>query len=468
MNTIHEPARDVPIAATCDICVVGGGCTGVFAAVAAARSGARVCLIEKNGFFGGVATAGLVNIWHSILDERGERQIIGGLTTEVIERLGRRRAILVHNPGEDPHLHVGTRLSERPGRRSVFILNTEELKIELDELLTEAGVRPFLHARFVVAIREDNCVTAAIIEDKSGRRAIRAAYFIDATGDGDLIVAAGLPWTRGETLQPPTTCARIAGLRALREKNPGFNLKAAVFNPTHPKALQKGFLWTSAVPGVPSETFVAGTRVHDADCSDADQLTRAEIEGRRQVRCICDILREDFAGGEEIALAALPACIGIRETRKARCLHTLTADQLLRGVRFPDAIANGTYPVDIHYADRPGIVWRRLDGTETYYPDKGPPVEGRWREPLPEDPTFYQIPYRSLVPQGARNIIVCGRLIDTDRGAFGATRVMVNCNQTGEAAGTAAQLALTGNLRVAEVNPDELRRVLAQNGAIII
>ena len=177
MDTIHEAAQEVPVAATCDLCVVGGGCTGVFAAVAAARLGARVCIIENNGFFGGVATAGLVNIWHNLLDERFERQIIGGLTTETIERLQQRRAVLIRKPGGHPHYHFALRelLAERCGPRTIFLLNTEELKIELDELIAEAKVRPFLHARFVAAIMAGDRVATAVIEDKSGRRAIRAS-----------------------------------------------------------------------------------------------------------------------------------------------------------------------------------------------------------------------------------------------------------------------------------------------------
>ena len=165
LGTIREPARDVPVALDCDVCVVGGSCTGVFAAVAAARLGAKVALIELNGFFGGVATAGLVNIWHSLEDKSKKQQIIAGLTSEVIERLRSRNAVTEN--------------------RGHFVLNTEVLKLELDKMVVEAKIRPFLHTAFVAPAVEDGRMRAAIIEDKTGRRAIRAKQFIDASGDAD-------------------------------------------------------------------------------------------------------------------------------------------------------------------------------------------------------------------------------------------------------------------------------------------
>lgn len=449
---IREPAREIPVVDQCDLCVIGGSATGVFAAVAAARLGARVTLVENLGRFGGVATASLVNIWHSIFDTQGKQQIIGGLTTEVVERLKKRDAVIVSKPSVSRH----------------FVFNSAELTIELDELVQESGVRPFLHSRFVAPIVESGRVVAAVIEDKSGRRAIRARYFIDATGDGDLVARIPLPTRKESSLQPPTTCAIIHGLGEVARQNKGFRLGKAVHDPKYPDALAGGFLWSAEVPGVPGATMVAGTRVHGADCSDADQLTRAEIEGRRQVRAMCDVVRKHFVGGDAIGLSTLPARIGIRETRHARCLHTLTEAEVLGGQRFPDAIANGTYRVDIHHSDKPGVTFRYLDGREEYVVPNGPTKLGRWRPETADPPTFYQIPYRSLVPQGSQNVLVAGRLVDADRGAFGAVRVMVNCNQMGQAAGTAASLALGDASSVADVPPAKLRALLAEQGAVVL
>lgn len=448
-SIIREEARDVPVIDEVDVCVIGGSCTGVFAAVSAARLGARVALVENNGFFGGVATAGLVSIWHSLLDAKGKQQIIAGLTEEVIKRLQARNAVEVREP-------------------TCTVLNTEELKLELDELVTEAGVRPYLHCRFVQPVMDGARVEAAVVEDKSGRRAIRSAYFIDASGDGDLIARAGLPFRTCENIQPPTTCVVLHGLAEIRKHHADFSIGEALFDPQHTAALKDGFVWMAKVPGVSGATLVVGTRVPDADCSDADKLTIAEIEGRKQVRTICDILRENFRGGDTVSIGSMSACIGIRETRHACCLHTITEDELLSGGALPDAIANGSYPVDIHYSDRPGITLRYLDGTEKYLVPGRVSEDRRWRDEDENVPTFYQIPYRALVPKGADNVLVAGRLVDADRGAYGALRVMVNCNQTGEAAGTASYLAGQAGCSVAEVDCTKLRKTMAKQGALIL
>jgi len=453
MNTIHEPARDLPIAAEVDLCVVGGSCTGVFAAVAAARLGARVAIVEDMGFFGGVATAGLVNVWHSLHDTTGQAKIIGGLTDEVIKRLQGRCAVTFWEPAERWW--------------GAFILHTEFLKIVLDELITEAGVRPFLHTHFCAPILRDGQFDAIAIEDKTGRRAITARCFIDASGDADLAQRCGLPCRTPRPIQPPTTCAMFRGIEQITQRHPGFSLKEEIFNPKYPQALPAGTFWSSRVPGAPDEIMAAGTRVFNADCSDADQLTRAEIEGRRQVAAMCQILQEHFLLPQVNPLVTLATKIGIRESRHVCCLHQLTEPSVLRGERFADAIANGTYPVDIHHADKPGLTWRHLDGREVYCAPGGVWEERHWLEPGAIPATFYQVPYRCLVPQDSRNLLIAGRMLDADEGAFGAVRVMVMCNQLGQAAGTAAYLAIRSQCGVAEINTDELRKLLAQQGAII-
>ena len=451
MKTIYEKSRNIPVVEEADVCVVGGSCTGVFAAVSAARLGAKVAIIENNGFFGGVATAGLVNIWHSLFDTTHQKQIIAGLTLEVIERLGKRGAII-----------------RKENERDYFVFNSPELTIELDKIITESRIRPFLHSRFVAPIIKENTLNAVVIENKTGRCAICASYFIDATGDGDLIARMKLPYSKNKDLQPPTTCAIICGLNNVEQQNPDFSLSNAVYNPEIPESLRSGFIWAAPVPNIPNARMVAGTRVDNADCSDADELTKAEMEGRRQVRIICDILRKNFKGGESIALAALSSYIGIRETRHAKCSYTLTEKDVLSGRCFPDAIANGSYPVDIHHSDKSGITFRYLDGTEAYVVPGLPRQVSRWREEQEKDPAFYQIPFSSLVPQGTKRVLVAGRIIDANRGAYGAVRVMVNCNQTGEAAGTAAYIALNENISVSKINTGNLRETMKRQGSVII
>lgn len=448
---VHEEPRETPVAGTFDVCVVGGSCTGVFAAVAAARLGARVCVIENNGFFGGVATASLVNVWHSTFDTTHRRRIIAGLTLEMIERLKKRDACV-------------ERISDSVG----YTLTTEELKIELDKLVVESGVRPFLHTLFVAPVVRDGRLEAVIIEDKTGRRAIKASYFVDATGDGDVAARMGLHTYQNDNIQPPTMCAIVRGLKAIQEKHPDFQFQKVIYDKQYDNALKKGFAWTAAVPGSVDDTMIAATRVFGADCSDADDLTRASIEGRRQVRAICDILNEHFIDDKTVPLVELPTKIGIRDTRHVRCLHQVTEMEVLRGKRFPDAIANGCYRVDVHLANEDGLIFRYLDGREQFVSADGTRKVGRWRDPMEVDPTFYQVPYRSLVPRGSRNLLIAGRMIDAEPGAFGGIRVMVNCNQMGQAAGTASYLALDSQKDVADVDTDKLRATLTSQGALII
>jgi len=454
-GTIKEESREIPVAGEFDLCVVGGSATGLFAAVSAARLGARVALVEAQGCFGGTATSGLVCVWHSDHDTTGERRIIGGLVSETIERLRKRKALDVRE--------------ERGVPKKYFVFNPSELACELDTLAAENEIRPFLHAYFVAAVKKgDGELEAVIIEDKNGRRAIRARVFIDATGDADVVHRMGLPVRKAEHPQPSTMCALFSGFKTLAATMPGFNMAKAVYSPDNPDAIPPGFMWSEPLPGTADITMLAGTRVADSDLSDADNRTRAEIEGRSQVRKILDTLRRHAGDNSNIILAALPSVIGIRQTRQATCLHRLTGDEVLSGQRFPDAVANGSYRVDLHLNDRTGIIFRYLDGRETTVFSEKPAQEGRWREPSGNDPTFYQVPYRALVPAGSQNVLVAGRCLDTDEIAFGAVRVMVNTAQMGQAAGTAALLALKGNCPVASVDTGALRKTLSNSGAVII
>ncbi|MGC9348314.1 MAG: FAD-dependent oxidoreductase [Anaerolineae bacterium] len=458
IETIRESARDVPIVADVDLCVVGGSTTGLFAAVAAARLGARVALVERLGYFGGSATASLVCVWHSRMDTSFERVIVGGLPIELMDRLASRDAVTVSEQNVSME----------------FIFSPAEMILELDRMVEEAGsasgggIRPFLHTQFVAAATdEDGRPCAAIIEDKTGRRAIKARVFVDASGDADLAHRIGLPTYKRDAPQPPTTCALFQGLRRLRSERPDFSLNRVVFDPQYPEALRPGFLWTADLPSG-DLTMVAGTRIHGADCSDADERTRAEIEGRRQVRAMLDLVRRHVPGGEAVTLQGLPSRIGIRETRHVRCRHRLTEDEVLGGKRFPDAVANGSYRVDVHAAEGDGLTFRYLDGREVTALADGSHIEGRWREPQEDSPTFYQVPYRSLVPRGATNVLVAGRCIDADEGAFGGVRVMINTAQMGEAAGVAAWLAVERRCDVGDVDAQELRGLLAEQGAVVI
>ena len=449
--TILEPARRVPVAHEADLCIVGGSCTGLFAAVRAARLGLRVALVEQHGVLGGMVTAAQVTHWHCTMDVFCERKIIGGLADEVVDRMRRRDAVVALPPPS----------------RTQYKFNPAVLACELDALAVENGIRLFLSTRFSVPIVEDGRITAVVVEDKSGRRAIRAKVFIDASGDGDLVRRAGFPAIQHTPLQPAAYQVLAAGIQSLQASMPG----VSVWDEVRTLAQKHGFPnsnpWLDVLPGVPGISNVFGARMNGVDASDPDQLTAALIEGRRISAAYLDMIRERFGdAAKDVALVAVAQALGVRETWHAVCRHRVTGDELLSGTRFDDAIANGIYPVDVHHPG--GTLLRYLDGREDLVAPSGEHNWGRWRPEDEPTPACYHIPYRSLVPKGATNLLVAGRLIDADREAYGAIRVMVNCNQTGEAAGAAAALAVEGDLDVGDVPPQQLRAALAAGGSIVI
>lgn len=449
MSTIQEPARTVPVIDEADICVIGGSATGVFAAVRAARLGARVIIVEKQNSFGGVATSGLVNIWHSKYNTEFDTQIIGGLTTEVMDRLSKRNAVI----------------ERKKSHSSGFVMNTEELKIELDEIVVESKVVHYLHTFYVAPHLDDGRLDAVIVENKSGRGAIRARFFIDASGDGDLAAHLGLPHSSPEIKQPPTTCMKVLWNRIGAE----FDLDEVIHQHRAEFGLPEDWGWRCNVPSTDDGiTMHADIHVFDADVTDARSLSDAEIEGRRQNRAILDIVRKYVPGGDRVTLLDLSSYIGIREARHFKCAYQLTEEDVLTGKRFDDAIANGSYRVDIHHEEKPGITFRYLDGSEVYFRRGYEKVVGRWREETVENPTFYQIPYRCLVPPNHDNLLLAGRMIDADKGAYGAIRVMVNMNQTGEAAGVAAWLALDSGCAACAVDVARLRQTLSAGESIVL
>jgi len=445
---IKEPAKSIKVVNEVAICVVGGSCTGVFAAVRAARMGATVAIIEKHNCFGGVATAGLVNVWHSLFDEVHEKKIIAGLTEEVIQRLNKRGAVYKSSDWVD-----------------AYRLNTEELKIELDELITEHRIIPYLNTFFSATVKEDDVLQAIIFENKSGRQAIRARVFIDATGDGDVARQLDCPAYLPESLQPPTTCSKILGLGSLT----GWDWQQAVIDHGHEFGLKEDWGWGGPIPGFGDIQMRADTHVFDTNTAEGDKLTAAEIEGRRQIRAIMDIIRKYGPSHGKVDLVDLAASIGARETARIQATYQMTGDDVLYGRHFDDAIANGSYRVDIHHSDSPGITFRYLEGTEVIIPGRNKPKKiGRWRDKTASNPTYYQIPYRSLLQKKYRNLLLAGRMLDADKVAFSAVRVMVNMNQTGEAAGIAAFLALEGDISVQQVESSKLREQLKSGGSLIL
>jgi len=448
---VQEPARRIPVLTRCDVAVLGGGPAGVCAAVAAARMGKKVVLVERYGFLGGTATAASVNIWHSLYGMDRQTKVIGGLPEEVIDRLLALKA--ARNGAPD-------------GRTSYWTVCTETAKLVFDDLVVGAGVRLLLHAWLADVVMEKDRVVAAIVETKSGRQAIEAATFIDCTGDADLARRAGLPLQFGNAqghCQPPTLCFRLSG--PIEQIPSGELLEALLFNEPmdYNGEPYPCFLWGQRGVLDPGELMYAGTRVPNTNVADALELTRAEVHARYQMRWVMRQL-QSAPGCEKLFLRDIATQIGTRESYRIEAEHMVTREEILNGTRFEDTIAQGTYPIDIHNPKGRGIIFYELDGTRREITSEGRRVASRWDgaagDAPKRDTLCWSVPYRSLIAHGAVNVLAAGRCIGVDHEAAGATRVMISAMQFGQAAGAGAALAQGGAVRnvSGECVRDELRR----------
>ncbi|HYF18492.1 MAG TPA: FAD-dependent oxidoreductase [Ramlibacter sp.] len=422
---------------TPDVLVCGGGVAGTMAAVAAARQGANVVLAERYGFLGGNATAGAVAQFNSWQTAAG-RPVIGGLAREVVERL---------------RAHGGA------GEHQVFTMSTghrmdrveyapEVLKLVLDELVTGAGVQPLLHATLLDVQRELDRAAVVRLVTKSGVVTVRPRVLVDTTGDMDALRQAGarfLDLEEGEALQPATMMFRFGPVDFTRfDAIPTEEKAALARRGFEAGALARAALHAARDPYSDDAWFNISRLAVDA--TDAMALGRAEIEGRRQAWSAAQYLRAHVPGCERGRLVAFGTQVGVRETRRVRGDHVLTAQELLEPAQFKDAIALGAYPIDIHPAAGGGLDYRAL-GEDHAYP----------------------IPYRSLIPAGLANALVAGRGVSATHQALAAIRVMTISMAVGQAAGTAAAMAALAGapINVRNVPVPELRRRLEAAGALL-
>lgn len=439
----HEPARDIPVAGEVDVIVCGGGPAGVAAAISAARAGARTMLVEAAGYFGGMWTLGMQT--HATCFHDGKKVIVGGIAREIIDRLGVLGA--AENPDE--------KIVSNP--KSWFAsFDPEIMKCVLDDLITEAGVRPLLHTQCVGAWVEDGAVRGILTESKSGRQAVRAAVTIDCTGDADVAFFAGAPTVKGRPgdgkCQPVTLTFMLA--------NADFDVMGrwAAEHPEERERLDReaharGELSSPARIALGARTVVPGvsyhnvTRVLNVDITRAADLTRAEIEARRQVLEVVRYYRTYIPGFEKVRLLALAPSIGLRESRRIVGEYTLTAADVVSARAFPDGIARQRYYVDVHNPDGAGL--------------EGPAGQ----PPCPPPGSAYEIPYRCLVPIEREQLLVAGRCISADREALGSARVTVCCAEMGQAAGLAAAWAVRDGVPVRGVDGRALKQELVRLGA---
>jgi len=453
----------VPVLADVDVAVYGGGPAGVCAAIAAARAGRRVLLAERYGFLGGTATGALVNIFHSLHSMDGSTRVIGGVCQEFLERM----------------VGMGAAWRPRQGTRSEFLVETEYAKVLLDQMVAEAGAGVLFHALCAGCVRNGERVEAVFLETKAGARAVKAKVHVDCTGDADLAAAAGIPFElEAGRLQSPSLCMRLAGVDKEKFDAWGKDIERDLDGITRilrRRGEEKGwgypnYLWGNFSKRRKGEVMFSAIRVPNVNAVDPMQLSAAEAEARRQALWMAQVLREEVPGFADATIIDLGTHLGIRETRRIRGAYVLTGEELLTGRRFEDGIAQGTYPVDVHSATGGGIIFHHLNGRKHEIDGQGNSSRGFWTgDGKPRATQFWQVPYRCLFSPLCSNLLVAGRPISVDASAFGATRVMVNCMQFGQAAGVAAALAAAGSAPdVRNVGVASLREALIGQGAVVI
>lgn len=418
-----------------DVLVCGGGLAGAMAAVAAARQGAQVLLVERYGFLGGNATGGAVAQFNSWQTEAG-RRVVAGLAQEVVERLRAHGAAAAHQVFVMSNGHRMDRVEYAP----------EILKLVLDEMATEAGVQLLLHANLLDVDAHQGRIHAVRVLCKSGVLTLHPTVAIDTSGDIDLLHRAGaqlLELDAGEALQPASMMFRFGPVDWPRfEALDAEALQALARQGYESGELARAALHAARDPASSHAWFNISRLAVDA--TDAFALSRAEVQGRAQAWKAARYLQRAVPGCEGGRLQGFATQVGIRESRRVRGDHVLTEQELLLPTPFDDAIACGAYPIDIHPASGGALVYTPMGADHAY-----------------------QIPYRSLIPQGLDNALVAGRGISATHVALAAIRVMTITMAVGQAAGTAAALACRAGGAVRAVDGDQLRALLRTQGAVL-
>lgn len=437
---ISEAARETPVLGEYEVVVLGGGPAGIAAAAAAGRAGRSTILVERYGFLGGAGTAaGLANFCGLHAKVHGEhRQVVHGIADEVLDRLQRLGGLA------QPHTIFGGRIQAQAYDISAY-------KLAADDLLLTAEVKLLFHAFAVSLKKEKGTLEALIVETKSGRGAILGQVFIDCSGDGDLAAWAGAPYEVGDgkgNMLYPSTMYRIGGVDAQKAGNAWEAIPRLM-----EEAEAKGRRFPRKKPIVrpqpnPSEWRANLTQIRNPDGSavsgiDAEQLAFGEVEGRRQVRDTFEFIRGVTPGFERAYIVDIAPQIGIRETRRVLGEAVLTEDDVLDCAGFPDSIGVNGWPIEAHVAGNVEFVFQR-------------------------DPKGYnQLPYRMLLPLRTGNLLVAGRCASMTHRGQSAARVSGACFAMGQAAGTAAHLALKNGIAVKDVDPGTLQKALEAEGAFL-
>ncbi len=442
LPTITEPARQIPLYGEYEVAVLGGGPAGIAAAVAAARAGRRTLLIERYGFLGGMGTAaGVTNFCGLHANVHGEmRRVVRGVASELLTRIDRLGGL------NAPHLILGKILAQA--------YDTAAYKIAADDLLAHHRADILFHALGAGAVMEDERrIKALMVETKAGRQAVRAEIFIDASGDGDLAAWAGARFEVGDNrggMLYPSMMFRLNGVDPQQAGEAWRSIpalmQAAEEAGTH-RFPRRGAIVRPQRSAIEWRVnFTQLTRPDGAAINglEVDDLTRGEIEGRRQALEAFHFLRT-VPGFENSYIVDLPPQLGIRETRRVIGDIMLSGEDVLGCASFDDSIGVNGWPIESHVAG--DVIFK--------FP------------PIPGSRGFNELPYRMLTPSGIDNLLVAGRCASMTHDGQSAARVSGACFAMGEAAGTAAALALSGNAVPRDIAVARLQTQLKAQGAFI-
>lgn len=430
MRYYTEKSKRIPIADEVDVLVIGGGTAGAIAAIAAGRMKVKTLIIEQFGFLGGSQTGALVTpMMHNQVNGI---QLNPGIGMEIMERL-----LQTGNTGGD----------------NLGWFNAEMLKYVLDEAVAEAGVRVRFHTVASDAIVEKGKIKGVIVESKSGRQVILAKQVIDCSGDADIAVRAGVPYSSGRdedgmnqamslrfhmgNIDLPKFCKFMNQIAPDRkfEHYPNHLHTASVWGTDwalvkyFEKGVKSGILKRSdgdyfqlfSVPGRPNELSFNCPRISGrVKGYEVTDLTYAQLEGRKKIKRLVAFMRKYLPGFEQAYIVFTAPMVGIRESRRIKGEHILSIDDILNARKFPDPVARNNYPVDIH----------NPKGTGTKFYSQLKPGE------------FHEVPYRCLVPLKVDNLLVAGRCISATFEAQSSIRIQSDCYAFGQAAGFAAALCV--------------------------